>query len=167
MQHLWSPWRMKYIRSKHDPKGCVFCNALTAKNDGEHLVVHRGHFSFVILNKYPYTSGHVMVVPNQHIDSFEKMKSETSAEVMALLRKSIQVINTVYKPDGYNMGANLGTTAGAGIAAHIHFHLVPRWEGDTNYMSAIGKTRVLPEDLCETFERLRAAWTQDQTDSNG
>jgi len=158
MQHLWSPWRMKYIRSNRNTKGCVFCQALKDDDDRKHLVVHRGDYAFVILNKFPYTSGHIMVVPNRHIRSFELMETETCAEVMVLIRHSIKAIDAVYQPDGYNMGANLGTTAGAGIADHIHFHLVPRWEGDTNYMTAIGETRVLPEDLCETYERLRGAW---------
>jgi len=161
MDHLWSPWRMKYIRSNRSSKGCVFCSALKSKDDEKHLVVHRGQHAFVILNKFPYTSGHLMVVPNVHIDAFDKMETDTCAEVMLLIRRSMNAINTVYKPDGYNMGANLGSSAGAGITDHIHFHIVPRWEGDTNYMTAIGQTRVLPEDLCETYERLRAAWPQD------
>jgi len=165
MHHLWSPWRMKYIRSNRTPKGCVFCSAHKSSDDEKHLVVFRGQNAFVILNKFPYTSGHVMVVPNAHIDTFDKMDAETCSEVMRLIRHSINTIDKVYKAEGYNMGANLGSSAGAGIADHIHFHIVPRWEGDTNYMTAIGQTRVLPEDLRETFERLRTAWPQDEPDA--
>ena len=161
MEHLWSPWRMKYIRASRKPKACVFCEAVNHTNDEKYLVVRRGQHAFVILNKFPYTSGHVMVVPNSHIGSFEQLDSESCAEVMFLLRQSIKAIDHAYQPDGYNMGANLGATAGAGIADHIHFHLVPRWEGDTNYMTSISQTRVLPEDLCETYEKLRSAWPKD------
>jgi len=162
MQYLWSPWRMKYIRRNRAPQGCIFCNALETAHDEKHLIVHRGQHAFVILNKFPYTSGHVMVVPNAHIDAFDKMDIATCTEVMTLIRDSIDTIDNVYQPNGYNLGANLGASAGAGIADHIHFHIVPRWEGDTNYMTAIGKTRVLPEDLGETLKRLRDSWPKDK-----
>jgi len=162
MNHLWSPWRMKYIRRQKTPKGCVFCNA-AQKEDGEsNFIVARGKRAFVILNRYPYTSGHIMIVPYEHIGSFEKMDEETSAEVMRLIRQGITTLDKIYQPNGYNMGANLGASAGAGIASHIHFHLVPRWDGDTNFMTSIGETRVLPEDLSETFEQIKAAWPKCQ-----
>ena len=162
MNHLWSPWRMKYIRRQKTPKGCVFCDAVQ-KEDGEsNLIVARGKRVFVILNRYPYTSGHIMIVPFEHIGSFEKMDEETSAEVMHLIRQGITALDQIYKPDGYNMGANLGASAGAGIANHIHFHLVPRWDGDTNFMTSIGETRVLPEDLSETFRQIKNAWPKYQ-----
>ena len=162
MNHLWSPWRMKYIRRQKTPKGCVFCDAVQ-KEDGEsNLIVARGKCAFVILNRYPYTSGHIMIVPLEHIGSFEKMDEETSAEVMRLIRQGITTLDKVYKPDGYNMGANLGASAGAGIANHVHFHLVPRWDGDTNFMTSIGETRVLPEDLSETFKQIKDAWPKYQ-----
>jgi len=161
MDHLWSPWRMKYIRGKSKTKGCVFCAAVKKSAEDKNLVVARGKHAYVILNKFPYTSGHIMVVPYAHIDTFEKMETKTSTEVMFLLRQSIKTIDKVYQPDGYNMGSNLGSVAGAGITDHIHFHLVPRWQGDTNYMTAIGGTRVLPEDLHETCEKLKAAWPKD------
>jgi ATP adenylyltransferase len=165
MDHIWSPWRMKYIRANHAGHACVFCEAIKNQDDEKYLVIHRGQFAFVILNKFPYTSGHVMVVPNSHIGSFEQMDAATSAEVMELIRRSMQAIGSVYQPDGYNMGANLGASAGAGIADHIHFHLVPRWDGDTNYMTSIAKTRVLPEDLCETYAKLRNAWPGDTSEA--
>jgi len=153
---------MKYIRRQKTPKGCVFCDALQ-KEDGEsNLIVARGKRAFVILNRYPYTSGHIMIVPLEHIGSFEKMDEETSVEVMRLIRQGITTLDKVYKPDGYNMGANLGASAGAGIANHIHFHLVPRWDGDTNFITSIGETRVLPEDLSETFKQIKDAWPKFQ-----
>jgi len=149
---------MKYIRRQRAPKGCIFCDAVQLEDGKENLIIHRGKLAYAIMNRYPYTSGHIMVVPYQHVDTFENLEADATAESMHLLRQGIFAINKVYKPDGYNMGANLGSTAGAGIADHIHFHLVPRWEGDTNFMSAIGETRVLPEDLCETWQRLKDAW---------
>ncbi|MCD6576925.1 MAG: HIT domain-containing protein [Anaerolineaceae bacterium] len=158
MKHLWSPWRMKYIRRKKAPKGCVFCSAAQQEDSEDNLIVARGEHAFVILNRYPYTSGHIMIVPFDHVDTFNKMDKETCAEIMSLIRQGISVLDHVYQPDGYNMGANLGASAGAGITNHIHFHLVPRWGGDTNYMTSIGNARVLPEDLSETFRRLKDAW---------
>ena len=158
MEHLWSPWRMKYIRRKRTPGGCVFCDAITLNNDDASLVVTRGTYAYAILNKYPYTSGHILVVPYAHIDKFEDLNPDAYAEIMLLIRQSIQTIDAVYQPNGYNLGANLGTVAGAGIANHIHFHIVPRWNGDTNYMTAVGDTRVLPEDLNVTHKKLKTAW---------
>jgi ATP adenylyltransferase len=158
MDHLWSPWRMKYIRRKNSPKGCVFCNAFNMKNEDENLIITRGAHAFVIMNRFPYTSGHIMVIPNDHIDKFIDMDPETCAEVMYLIGQGITALDSVYQPEGYNMGANLGTSAGAGIEGHIHFHIVPRWGGDTNFMTAVGGTRVLPEDLLETCARLKKAW---------
>ena len=162
MDHLWSPWRMKYIRRQKTPKGCVFCDAVQKEDKEDNLIVARGERAFVILNRYPYTSGHIMIVPFDHVDTFEGMDEETCAEVMHLIRQGISTLDHVYKPDGYNMGANLGAFAGAGIKNHIHFHLVPRWNGDTNYMTSIGVTRVLPEDLSETLEQLKNAWPKHQ-----
>lgn len=162
MEHLWSPWRMKYIRRKRKPGGCVFCDAVTINDDDTSQVIVRGQFAYVILNKYPYTSGHILVVPYAHVDSFEKINPDAYAEIMLLIRNSIETINAVYQPDGYNLGANLGKVAGAGIADHIHFHIVPRWDGDTNYMTAVGGTRVLPEELDETHKKLKAAWPKGE-----
>ena len=162
MDYLWSPWRMKYIRRQKTPKGCVFCDAVQKEDKEDNLIVARGERAFVILNRYPYTSGHIMIVPFDHVDTFEGMDEETCAEVMHLIRQGISALDRVYKPDGYNMGANLGISAGAGIKNHIHFHLVPRWGGDTNYMTSIGGTRVLPEDLSETFEQLKNTWPKQE-----
>ena len=158
MDHIWSPWRMSYMRDSNPPAGCIFCEALVKTDGVENLIIHRGQSAFVILNRYPYTSGHVMVVPNLHVSTLGELPSEVLAEVLALVQQSIQAINAVYMPEGYNVGANLGAVAGAGIAQHIHFHVVPRWGGDTNFMTTISEARVLPEELCDTLTHLRAAW---------
>ncbi|MCD6355926.1 MAG: HIT domain-containing protein [Anaerolineaceae bacterium] len=132
------------------------------KPDGkDNLLITRGKRTYVVMNRYPYTSGHIMVVPYSHVDTFEKMDKQTCAEVMLMIRQGIKAIGKVYKPDGYNIGANLGASAGAGITNHVHFHLVPRWNGDTNFMTAVSGTRVLPEDLYETYRRLKDAWPKD------
>lgn len=147
---------MKFLE-KHEP-GCVFCNILAQDRDIENLVVFRGKKAFVILNRYPYTSGHLMVVANAHQPSLEDLNKVSRSEMMELATKGIQVLRTVYKPDAFNLGANIGEAAGAGIAGHVHLHVVPRWSGDTNFMSLLAETRVLPEELGETYRRIHAAW---------
>ncbi len=159
MKQIWSPWRMKYILSHERSSECIFCHALEdPSNDALNLVLFRGKKAFVILNRYPYTSGHLMVVPNAHEASLTRLDAATSAELMALLQWAEHVLRQVYHPDGLNLGLNLGAAAGAGVVGHIHFHVVPRWEGDTNFMTAVGDARVLPESLEDTYQRLRAAW---------
>ena len=158
MDFVWSPWRMEYIRREDDPHGCIFCDAPKQDDNAENLIVHRGESAYVILNRYPYTSGHVMVIPYIHVSTMEELDNPTGLEIMNLTKTAMRVIKEIYKPDGFNFGANLGIVAGAGIANHIHFHIVPRWGGDTNFMTAVSGTRVLPESLCDTFERLRTAW---------
>ena len=157
MKHLWAPWRMKFIE-KQRSSGCVFCNILPQSRDPENLVVFRGEAAFVILNRYPYTSGHLMVVANDHQPSFEDLNAAVRAEMMELATKGIQVLRAVYKPEAFNLGANIGEAAGAGIAGHVHLHVVPRWSGDTNFMSTFAGTRVLPEELDETYRRIQSAW---------
>ena len=159
MKHIWSPWRMKYIRSNDNPPGCIFCEAVKKKVDNsDNLIVTRSSLAFVILNRYPYTSGHVMVVPYAHVGTMNELDKETLADMMDLVQQSMLAINTVYKPEGYNIGANLGAVAGAGIADHVHFHVVPRWAGDTNFMTAVSAARVIPEDLSETLQLLKDNW---------
>jgi ATP adenylyltransferase len=157
MNYLWSPWRMKYIQN-HDEEGCVFCNVQAQPDSPENLIIFRGRRAFVILNRYPYTSGHLMVVPVDHQSSFEDLDAETRAEVMELTTECIQVLRKVYQPEAFNVGANIGAVAGAGIVGHVHMHIVPRWGGDTNFMSSLGQTRVLPEELEETYRRIREGW---------
>jgi len=158
MNYLWSPWRMKYIMN-HEPKAdCIFCSALMQEDSPENLIIYRGRLSFVILNRFPYTSGHLMVVPIAHFTSIEDLPADTLTELMQLTSKSMQVLREIYNPQGFNIGANIGEAAGAGVASHVHFHIVPRWEGDTNFMTAVSQTRVLPETLEDTYSRILAAW---------
>jgi ATP adenylyltransferase len=149
---------MSYIMNHEHKDGCIFCNALKSANDAENLVAFRGEKAFVILNRYPYTSGHLMVVPNAHHPSMEYLDVETGNEIMALLNTSLRVLRSVYKPEGFNIGTNIGDVAGAGVANHVHFHVVPRWSGDTNFITTTGMVRVLPEELSQTYERICQAW---------
>lgn len=158
METLWSPWRMKYITDYGNPDKCVFCTAPSFVDGPENLIVHRGDKVFAILNLFPYTSGHLMIVPYEHHPSMENFEPAVRAEMMEMVNEAIKILRKVYKPQGFNVGINLGTAAGAGIAEHMHIHIVPRWNGDTNFMSTVGETRVLPEELETTYKRLAAAW---------
>jgi ATP adenylyltransferase len=160
MDHLWTPWRYQYISTLDKEGPCVFCAAAAAPDDREPLIVFRGRRNFIILNRYPYTSGHVMVVPYQHAAGLEDLDEETLAEMMRLAREAVVELRAVYRPDGLNLGVNIGKSAGAGIAGHIHMHVLPRWTGDTNFMTVVGETRVLPEALETTWEKLRAAFQE-------
>jgi len=150
---------MKYIDQPGENNGCFFCDAAANPQDPQHLVVHEGSWAFVIVNRYPYASGHIMVVPKAHISSLTEMNPEVMNELIGLLAKAQSVLQTIYQPEGFNIGANLGSAAGAGVPGHFHFHIVPRWVGDTNFMSTLGETRVLPEEITETHKRLREAWS--------
>jgi ATP adenylyltransferase len=158
MNYLWSPWRMKYIENHGKPVDCIFCEALKMEDSPNNLIVYRGSLAFVILNRYPYTNGHLMVVPNLHQPSIEDLDAATRAEMMELVNQSMQILRAEYHPEAFNLGANVGAAAGAGVAEHVHIHVVPRWMGDTNFISTIGETRVLPEELDGTFQRLTERW---------
>ncbi len=149
---------MAYIQSPNKEAGCIFCAGLDHPDGHENLIVRRARRAYVILNRYPYTSGHLMVVPYAHLPTLGELDAETRAELMELVNEAIHVLDAVYTPEGYNVGLNIGESAGAGIRGHIHMHVVPRWGGDTNFMSSLGNTRVLPESLEETFERILQAW---------
>lgn len=159
MKHIWSPWRMKFIQNHNSiDSGCVFCELLSQKDGPENLIVYRGKKNFVLLNRYPYTTGHVMVIPFIHSPSFELFDSETLSELMQLTNKCTTLLHIIYHPQAYNIGANIGSSAGAGIADHVHMHIVPRWNGDSNFMSILGDTRVIPEDLSVTYEKFLKEW---------
>ena len=158
MNYLWSPWRMAYIQNHKKDDCCPLCAALDNSECAEPYVVVRCEHSFVILNRYPYTSGHLMVVPCEHVSSLDELSSETRAEMMELVNHAIKVLQKVYHPEGFNVGMNIGEAAGAGIADHVHMHIVPRWEGDTNFMSSLAHTRVLPESLEETHRKIKESW---------
>ncbi len=153
MDQLWSPWRLAYITGKASPGGCVFCDALG--DAAAPLIVHRGRTCFVILNLFPYNNGHLMVIPNRHIATLTSATSEELCEMMELTRRAEIALTEAFAPHGMNMGINLGKPAGAGILDHVHMHVVPRWNGDTNFMTVIGQTRVLPEELPATADKLR------------
>ena len=154
MEHLWSPWRLAYITGVARSTGCVFCNALTDP-EADPLVVFRGATCFVILNLFPYNNGHLMVIPNRHIPSLTVATHEELCELIALTRTCEAALAEAYAPHGMNMGINLGKPAGAGVLDHVHMHVVPRWNGDTNFMTVTGGTRVLAEELADTAARLR------------
>ncbi len=155
MDFLFTPWRYAYVTAANNPGGCLFCDIFKAQNDEQNFVVHRGKLCFVILNTFPYTSGHVMVVPYEHVDELQRLSTPAAQEMIALTQKLEGILRELYRPDGLNLGMNLGKAAGAGVAAHIHMHILPRWFADVNFMTAVSETRVLPEDLQTTYKRIR------------
>ena len=154
MDYLWTPWRYAYVTTADKTPGCVFCEQ-QKKNDREAWIVHRARHNFIILNTFPYTSGHVMIVPYEHVDELQKLPPETTAEMMELCRRMEGVLREVYRPEGINLGMNIGKAAGAGVAGHVHMHMLPRWTADSNFMGTVGETRVLPEALETTYKRLK------------
>ena len=157
MDRLWSPWRYEYITNAGGQKSgaCVFCELRDSRDDEANYVVHRARHNFIALNLYPYTSGHLLVIPYHHTSELDAAPKETTDELMDLTKRCQAALREEYRPDGFNLGMNLGKAAGAGVAGHIHLHVMPRWVGDTNFMSAVGETRVLPEDLTTTYKKLR------------
>ncbi len=156
MDYLFTPWRYAFVSSAHAASDCLFCELPKVQNDEKTLIVHRDKHCFVILNAYPYTTGHVMVVPYQHVDQLQRLSSEAAQEMMELTRKLEGILRELYRPEGLNLGMNLGKAAGAGIAGHIHMHVLPRWTADASFISVIGETRILPEELATTYKRIRA-----------
>lgn len=156
-EQLWAPWRVEYIRSADELPGCVFCTA-ASRDDEAGLVVHRGERAFVVLNKYPYASGHLIVAPYRHVGELGDVRDEEALEIHRLASTAVGVLAQAMRPQGYNLGWNLGRIAGAGVVDHVHEHVVPRWAGDTNFMPVLADVRVMPEHLDETRRRLAAAW---------
>ena len=157
MERLWAPWRLEYVQNADQLDGCVFCRA-TEGDDAEHLVVHRGERAFVLLNKFPYTSGHLMVAPYRHGANFGDLDEAESLEVHRLATQGLTALGAVFHPEGFNLGWNVGRVAGAGIVDHGHLHVVPRWNGDTNFMPVLADVRVIPEHLISTRSKLVEAW---------
>ena len=157
MDFVWTPWRYRYIASAGKDDRCVFCDALAAGDDAAVHIVLRAAKNFVILNRFPYTSGHVMIVPYAHGGELSGCDVDTLSEMMALAKRVQEALEPIYHPGGYNLGMNIGQAAGAGVANHLHMHALPRWPGDTNFMTTIAETRMLPEDLDDTYRKLRGA----------
>ena len=154
MENLWAPWRMSYILEEDKPNGCIFCLA----NDGQGadgLVLGVGRFSLVMMNKYPYNNGHLLVAPKRHLANMDDLSGEEMIDLLSTVRQATHALKQVMNPEGFNVGLNLGRVAGAGIAEHMHFHVVPRWGGDTNFMTLFGEVRVIPEHIQATYEKLK------------
>ncbi len=154
MKKLWAPWRIHYIKNVEKEKGCIFCVKSKEKNDKKNFILKRGKKSFIILNKFPYNSGHLMIAPYRHTGRIESLKKDEMLEIFEFLKISVSALKKAIKPHGFNIGLNLGRIAGAGFPGHLHFHVVPRWSGDTNFMPVIGETKVIPEEIKRTFEVL-------------
>jgi ATP adenylyltransferase len=158
MKQLWAPWRMPYLKSD-PPKGCIFCVKPRQDNDRNNLILHRGRRVFVMMNLYPYSNGHLLVTPYRHVGSFEQLDPPTLTDLMRAAQQAVRALRKVFKPDAFNLGINQGREAGAGIEKHIHLHVVPRWNGDTNFMPVLNDTRVIPEELDSSYDKLRP-WFQ-------
>ncbi len=154
MDRLWTPWRYRYISRANPLDGCIFCIKAAENKDAENYIVHRGKLNFVLLNLFPYTNGHLMIAPYQHVATLAETPQDVLAEMIGLTQRAEANLRAAYRPHGFNLGMNVGESAGAGVAGHIHMHVLPRWTGDANFMSTIGETRVLPEELPVTYEKL-------------
>jgi ATP adenylyltransferase len=169
MRTLWAPWRAEYIycaggQNSTGRRHCLFCNLLKTKDDAQNLILYRGKRAFVVMNRFPYNNGHVMVAPTRHTANMETLSAEESAELFKLVQKSLAVLRRAVKPQGFNVGANLGRVAGAGVAGHVHVHIVPRWLGDVNFMPLLSETKVISEHLAETYARLRREFRSSKSE---
>lgn len=158
MENLWAPWRMAFIEPKTPvPPGCIFCTQPAAHEDEKYYILHRGEYCFMMLNLYPYNNGHLMVAPYKHIGALDELDAATLADMMAQAQWALRALRKAMNPDGFNMGINMGKIAGAGFAGHIHYHIVPRWDGDTNFMPVLADIKVMPEHLDAVYQKLRQA----------
>ncbi|HUJ39180.1 MAG TPA: HIT domain-containing protein [Candidatus Acidoferrales bacterium] len=155
MDYLWTPWRYRYVAQAGKDDGCIFCSAVAANDDAGRKILLRGRLNFIILNLYPYTTGHSMVVPYKHVPDLAGCDAETLAEHMELAKRVQLALARLYKPEGYNLGMNIGRCAGAGVAGHVHMHVLPRWTGDASFMTTVGETRLHPEEIDQTYAKLR------------
>ena len=154
MKVLWAPWRMGYILTENKADGCIFCPGTDRSRDQERLILHVGPRTMVVMNRFPYNNGHLLVAPVRHVSSLERLNQDESLGLLLMVRKSVEILKQVMKPDGFNVGLNLGHVAGAGMENHMHFHIVPRWKGDTNFMTVIEDVRVIPEHIKATYAKL-------------
>ena len=159
-ERIWAPWRLQYIERAESEAGCIFVDLPAQQNDRENLILHRGEHAFVMLNRYPYTNGHLMVAPFRHTGSMGDLSDAELLQINQLVRDCVSWLTEAYHPQGFNIGVNMGRAAGAGIEDHLHWHIVPRWSGDTNFMSTVGGTRVLPEALENTYERVKNGFSE-------
>jgi len=160
VDYLWTPWRYRYVAEAGKDDGCIFCSALAAGDDVGRKILHRGRLNFIILNLYPYTTGHSMVVPYQHVPDLAACDADTLAEHMQLARRLQVALTRLYRPEGFNLGMNIGRCAGAGVTGHVHMHVLPRWTGDSSFMTTVGETRLHPEELDETYTKLRREFSE-------
>jgi len=155
MNNLWASWRLNYVSTPKE-EGCIFCEFLKQDNDKKNKILQRGKYAYIIMNAYPYSNGHLMVIPKRHISDFTLLTAEESCEIMILGQKVVEALKLTYNPHGFNIGWNIGEAGGAGIASHLHMHIVPRWLGDTNFMSTIGEVRVIPEEFDISYEKIKS-----------
>jgi len=160
MKVLWAPWRMDYILSNEKGEGCIFCPGDDRGQDKERLILYVGSLTMVMMNRFPYINGHLLVAPIRHIPDMEQLSNEENLDLMIMVRRSINILKKVMSPEGFNVGLNLGQVAGAGVKDHMHFHIVPRWNGDTNYMTVLGEVRVIPEHIRETYGKLKPCFEE-------
>ncbi|MBN2060289.1 MAG: HIT domain-containing protein [Deltaproteobacteria bacterium] len=156
MKILWAPWRMEYVLSGDEGDGCIFCPGDNRENDEERLILYVGSKSVILMNKYPYNNAHLLVAPKRHLPGLDQLSPEESLDLLLKVRSSIDILKRLMSPEGFNVGLNLGRVAGAGVAEHMHFHIVPRWSGDTNYMTVFSDVRVIPEHIRETYGKLKS-----------
>jgi ATP adenylyltransferase len=154
MKVLWAPWRMGYILSNDKDNGCIFCPGKDRSKDEERLILHVGSRSMVMMNRYPYNNGHLLVAPAKHAGDLDQLNNKEALDLLLMVRKTVEILKVVMNPEGFNVGLNLGRVAGAGMEEHMHFHVVPRWKGDTNFMTILGDVRVIPEHIRETYRKL-------------
>jgi ATP adenylyltransferase len=161
MQNLWAPWRMEYILGDR-PRACIFCPDGNGETDEERLLLYRGELSMVVMNRFPYSNGHLLVAPWKHSPSLDDLKNDELLDLIRTVRASVGVLRETMSPDGFNVGLNIGTVAGAGFEAHVHFHIVPRWDGDTNFMTVFAEVRVVPEQIQQTYKKLLPYFTKER-----
>ena len=158
MKIIWAPWRMAYIKNARKPRGCIFCLKVREQRDSDNLLLHRGQHGFIMMNLFPYNSGHLMVAPYAHVKTLDTLPADGALDLIRMTNLSLRVLRTEIRPEGFNVGMNLGRVSGAGIEGHVHLHIVPRWNGDTNFMPLFSEIRVIPEHLRETYRKLRAGF---------